>query len=94
MEEELSFCCLELKYCERCGALWLRRAGEQESYCAGCFVEMEAMARPKERKRSQRAAHQKRRRGLDLQGVAVDPAVTPKNLGDSESGCSREGSMQ
>lgn len=94
MEAELSFCCLELKYCERCGALWLRRAGEQESYCARCFVEMEAVARPKERKRSQRAAHRKRRYGLDLQAVAVDPAVTPKNLAAPESGWSTEGSMQ
>jgi hypothetical protein len=92
MEDELSFCCLELKYCERCGALWLRRAGGQESYCARCFVEMEAVARPKERKRSQRAAHRKRRDGRDLQGVAVDIAVTPKSLADSESEWSAEGS--
>jgi hypothetical protein len=92
MEDELSFCCLELKYCERCGALWLRRAGGQESYCTRCFVEMEAVARPKERKRSQRAAHRKRRHGRDLQGVAVDIAVTPNSLADSESEWTAEGS--
>jgi hypothetical protein len=31
---------LELKYCERCGALWLRRRGTQEIYCAPCDLEM------------------------------------------------------
>jgi hypothetical protein len=27
---------LELKYCERCGALWLRPAGGGQIYCASC----------------------------------------------------------
>ncbi len=27
---------LELKYCERCGGLWLRPVGGQQAYCAGC----------------------------------------------------------
>ena len=27
---------LELKYCERCGGLWLRGVGDREIYCAGC----------------------------------------------------------
>ena len=27
---------LELKYCERCGGLWLRPQGGQAVYCAGC----------------------------------------------------------
>lgn len=31
---------LELKYCERCGALWLRRRGGQDIYCAPCDLEM------------------------------------------------------
>ena len=31
---------LELKYCERCGALWLRLRGTQEIYCAPCDLEM------------------------------------------------------
>lgn len=26
----------ELKYCERCGGLWLRRQGNEEVYCKGC----------------------------------------------------------
>ena len=27
---------LELKYCERCGGLWLRPLGGEEVYCARC----------------------------------------------------------
>ncbi|MBZ5599548.1 MAG: zf-TFIIB domain-containing protein [Acidobacteriia bacterium] len=31
---------LELKYCERCGGLWLRRWGEEEVYCPPCVPKM------------------------------------------------------
>ena len=27
---------LELKYCEHCGGLWLRRRGDRLLYCQGC----------------------------------------------------------
>ena len=27
---------VELKYCERCGGLWLRRAGQDDVYCKTC----------------------------------------------------------
>jgi hypothetical protein len=27
---------MELKYCERCGNIWLRRCGSQRSLCAPC----------------------------------------------------------
>ena len=27
---------LELKYCEQCGSLWLRRSGDRLLYCQGC----------------------------------------------------------
>jgi hypothetical protein len=30
----------ELKYCERCGGLWLRPAGGEQIYCTGCGREM------------------------------------------------------
>jgi hypothetical protein len=30
---------LELKYCERCGGLWLRLQGGGEIYCANCAYE-------------------------------------------------------
>jgi LSD1 subclass zinc finger protein len=31
---------LELKYCERCGELWVRPSGSEEVYCASCAIEM------------------------------------------------------
>ena len=30
---------LELKYCERCGGLWLRVRGSGNIYCAACTAE-------------------------------------------------------
>lgn len=41
---------LELKYCERCGGLFLRRAGQSEVYCIGCAEQM--VERPSVRRRS------------------------------------------
>jgi hypothetical protein len=38
---------LELKYCERCGALWLRLRGTQEVYCAACDLEMLDLPSPR-----------------------------------------------
>jgi hypothetical protein len=31
---------LELKYCERCGGLWLRPTGSDLLFCAGCVRAM------------------------------------------------------
>jgi len=31
---------LELKYCERCGSLFLRRLAEDRAYCTGCTVHL------------------------------------------------------
>jgi hypothetical protein len=31
---------LELKYCERCGGLWLREQGNERVYCAACCSEI------------------------------------------------------
>jgi hypothetical protein len=38
---------LELKYCERCGALWLRISGAQEIYCAPCDLEVLDLPAPR-----------------------------------------------
>jgi len=38
---------LELKYCERCGALWLRVRGGQEIYCPPCDIEMLDLPTPR-----------------------------------------------
>lgn len=38
---------LELKYCERCGALWLRLRGTHEIYCAPCDLEILDLPSPR-----------------------------------------------
>jgi hypothetical protein len=45
---------LELKYCERCGGLWVRPAGSEEVYCACCAIEMADFALPRKKKTSPR----------------------------------------
>ena len=39
---------VELKYCERCGALWVRPQGNSEVYCGSCRVRMAEILRPVE----------------------------------------------
>jgi Zn-finger nucleic acid-binding protein len=39
---------VELKYCERCGGLWLRPQGAEGVYCASCRVALAAMPNPGE----------------------------------------------
>ncbi len=36
---------LELKYCERCGALWLRPADSDLIFCSHCSVMLAGLAR-------------------------------------------------
>ena len=50
----VSFVGLELKYCEQCGGLWLRRQGSERCYCASCAQFLEEI--PPRR-------HDNRRRG-------------------------------
>jgi Zn-finger nucleic acid-binding protein len=37
---------LELKYCERCGGLWLRPVGGGQIYCVACGREMAQLPPP------------------------------------------------
>jgi uncharacterized Zn finger protein (UPF0148 family) len=52
---------VELKYCERCGGLWLRRQGTGGVYCASCHVLLAARPDPGEppprKSRRRREAH-------------------------------------
>lgn len=41
--KEMSF---ELKYCERCGGLWLRPVGGAQTYCVGCGRAMAELPPP------------------------------------------------
>jgi hypothetical protein len=45
---------LELKYCERCGGLWLRIRGRQEAYCSSCAGAMSEVAIGRKSKRPPR----------------------------------------
>jgi Zn-finger nucleic acid-binding protein len=45
---------LELKYCERCGGLWLRIRGRQEAYCSSCAGAMSEVAIGRKLKRPPR----------------------------------------
>jgi Zn-finger nucleic acid-binding protein len=45
---------LELKYCERCGGLWVRRMGCEEIYCASCAIEVVDFASAGRRRTSPR----------------------------------------
>ena len=36
---------MELKYCERCGALWLRLTGSDLIFCSRCSVILAGLAR-------------------------------------------------
>lgn len=38
-----AFIRLELKYCEQCGGLWLRKQGSEQCYCANCVRFLEEM---------------------------------------------------
>ena len=37
---------VELKYCERCGGLWLRRPGQNVVHCGRCRAQRAALLRP------------------------------------------------
>jgi len=39
---------VELKYCERCGGLFLRRLAEERVYCADCMVHLARQMDPGE----------------------------------------------
>jgi len=41
METRWELVRMELKYCERCGGLWIRLRGSQEVYCAPCASELQ-----------------------------------------------------
>jgi hypothetical protein len=38
--KDLEIVRLELKYCERCGGLWMRTWGTDDVYCPACALQM------------------------------------------------------
>ena len=67
---------MELKYCERCGGLWLRPAGTDGVYCAGCRVCLEAMP-----KQLETLPRKPRRRLAQLQSAEVHGGATSDMCG-------------
>ena len=59
---------VELKYCERCGGLWLRPQGTSGVYCGSCRVCLAAMPNPGEAPpRKARSRRKARARATDVQ---------------------------
>ncbi len=71
----------ELKYCERCGGLWLRPHGDEEVYCRSCRLRRVELGRSPEkpapkRRRGQRRPAQFSLRIESLQALE-EPGVRP-----------------
>ncbi len=69
---------VELKYCERCGGLWLRPQGANGVYCAGCCAYLEAMPDPGEappRKARSRLKARKYRTVLRRKGLRTPDEI-------------------
>ncbi|MGD0792605.1 MAG: hypothetical protein ABR920_12625 [Terriglobales bacterium] len=58
---------VELKYCERCGGLWLRPQGTDGVYCASCRVRLAAMPDPGEAPPRKARRRKARSQGTDVQ---------------------------
>jgi len=43
---------LELKYCERCGGLWLRHKGSELVFCSSCAPKMAELPQLRESKKN------------------------------------------
>jgi len=46
-QEKIELVPVELKYCERCGGLWVRERGAEEVYCEKCQVQEAELPAPK-----------------------------------------------
>jgi Zn-finger nucleic acid-binding protein len=62
---------VELKYCERCGGLWLRRKGSERVYCVTCVPKVADLPEPRRRApRLPQAPKNDIKGGLELFGIA------------------------
>ena len=52
--QDIEIICLELKYCERCGGLWMRTKGDGEVYCPSCALQMMDLPAPSRREKPAR----------------------------------------
>ncbi len=49
-KQETGVIAVELKYCERCGGLWLREKGSDNVYCGSCALQVADLPAPVKRK--------------------------------------------
>lgn len=67
---------VELKYCERCGGLWLRPEKAEEVYCASCRAVLAAMPNADEA-----PARKARRRKARVPGTSAHREASREDLG-------------
>ena len=67
---------VELKYCERCGGLWLRREGANGVHCTECSAHFAGRPDPGDApSESARSRRRRRKRVSNTAETAVNPAV-------------------
>lgn len=65
---------VELKYCERCGGLWLRREGTNRVHCRGCSAHFAGRPDPGDAPpETARSRRKRKKRGTNT--TVVDPAI-------------------
>lgn len=62
---------VELKYCERCGGLWLRRPGQEVVYCERCRAQRAALLRSGRGRTARNALQIECLRGVAETGVRL-----------------------
>jgi len=62
---------VELKYCERCGVLWLRPQGTDGVHCASCHLRLFARPNPGQAQPRKARRRKPRGRGADFQRTDV-----------------------
>lgn len=69
--EEMEVVQLELKYCERCGGLWLRLQGSAEVYCTACVADLSEYPAPRTKSRPRLPVNHK----MDNRSERLGPVV-------------------
>lgn len=82
MEQEVGqrLISMELKYCEGCGGLLVRRAGEKDTYCNACEQKMRDLPMPKRLSGKARPAAQRKE-----PSGSVPPRIGPKRVEATEA---------
>jgi hypothetical protein len=75
---EMSF---ELKYCERCGGLWLRPTGGGQIYCVACGRSMAELPRSSSDRENGRVRHRRRPKAKASGGYEWDDAIDAEAAG-------------